>query len=163
MATTLHFCRRSAGGDRMFAIQRTSIDPRVLESAVKNEEFGAVVTFMGVVRAQADDGREVTGLSYEAYEPMALAQFERIADEARARFGRVRLAMAHRVGDLAIGEIAVVVVSAAVHRAVAFESCAYAIDRLKARAAIWKKEHYTDGDGEWIANTCTREEAAGDR
>jgi len=138
----------------MFAILRAAIDPRTLEIAVASDECGAIVTFIGMVRAFADDGRRVTELAYEAYEPMAIAQFQTIAAQAQERFGRVRIAIAHRVGMLAIGEIAVAVAVAAAHRATAFEACAFAIDQLKARAAIWKREQYVDGAGEWIANTC---------
>jgi len=138
----------------VFSIVRDPIDPRAVEASVRSDACGGVVTFLGIVRELSDDGRRVTGLSYEAYEPMALAEFDVIANEARDRFGDVRLAMVHRVGDLTIGEIAVVVVAASAHRGDAFGACQYAIDQLKARAAIWKKEHYVDGMGEWRANAC---------
>ena len=105
-----------------------------------------------MVRPNADDGRPVEGLFYEAFEPMAVAEFERIAGEARARFGDVRLAIVHRVGDLAVGEIAVAVVAAAAHRGAAFDACRYAVDELKSRAAIWKRERYAGGPAGWKAN-----------
>lgn len=109
------------------------------------------MTFLGVVRERADDGRAVTGLSYEAHEAMALAELERIGSEARDRFG-ARLAIAHRTGDLAVGEIAVAVAAAAEHRAQAFDACRYAIDELKRRAPIWKSERYADGSRDWVEN-----------
>jgi molybdopterin synthase catalytic subunit len=137
----------------VFSIVREPIDPRDLEARVRGDDRGGVVTFLGIVRECADDGRSVTGLSYEAYEPMAIATLEAIAGEVQQRFGDVRLAIAHRIGDLAIGEIAVAVVAAAVHRRAAFEACSYAIDEVKARAPIWKKEHYAGGDGEWVVNS----------
>lgn len=131
-----------------------SIDPRALEAMVRTDECGGIVTFLGVVRERAADGRLVTGLSYEAHDEIALAEFGVIADEVAARFSTMRLGIVHRVGDLRVGEIAVAVCAASPHRAAAFEACAYAIDQLKARAPIWKKERYADGTGEWIANSC---------
>ena len=133
---------------------REPIDPRALEASVRDDAFGGIVTFLGVVRERADDGRTVTGLAYEAYDAMAVAQFEAIASEARERFGDVRLTIVHRTGELAIGDVAVAVVAAAVHRAAAFDACEYAIDELKARAPIWKMERYAGGGGEWKANAC---------
>ena len=137
-----------------FAVVDSAIDVAALESATRSDACGAVVTFSGIVRERADDGRGVNGLSYEAYEPMALAEFALIADEARERCGDVRIAIVHRVGELRIGDIAVVVVAASPHRAQAFDACEYAIDEVKRRAPIWKKEHYLEGDGEWISNDC---------
>jgi sulfur-carrier protein adenylyltransferase/sulfurtransferase len=138
----------------MFAVTRQPIDPRTVEASVQRDGHGGIVTFLGVVRERASDGRKVNGLSYEAYEEMATIEFERIATEARERFGVVELAIVHRVGDLRIGEIAVAVSAASAHRGVAFEACEYAIDELKRRAPIWKKEHYVDGDAAWIRNEC---------
>ncbi len=138
----------------MFAITRETIDPRALEASVRRDANGGVVTFLGVVRERASDGREVNGLSYEAYEEMAIAEFERIAEEARERFGAVELAIVHRVGDSSIGDISVAVTAASVHRGVAFDACEYAIDELKRRAPIWKKERYVDGQETWVRNEC---------
>lgn len=136
----------------MFEITRETIDPRAVESAVWSEARGGVVTFLGIVRERAGDGRSVSGLSYEAHGEMAVAEFEIIAGEARQRFGNVDLAIVHRVGDLQIGEIAVAVATSSEHRAAAFDACEYAIDELKKRAPIWKKEHYLDGNATWIQN-----------
>jgi molybdopterin synthase catalytic subunit len=138
----------------LFAIVHDAIDPRSLEAAVRSQSCGGVSIFLGVVRDTADDERSVTGLSYEAHEAMALAEFATIAREVSERYPGVRLGIVHRIGELAVGEIAVAVCAAAPHRAVAFDACRYAIDELKARAPIWKKEHYTDGTGDWVANTC---------
>ena len=138
----------------MLRLQTQPIDTRELEAAVRDDECGGIVTFLGVVRNRANDGRDVGGLEYEAHEAMALAQFETIASEVRERFPGVRLAIVHRTGALAVGDIAVAVCAAAPHRAEAFDACEYAIDELKARAPIWKKERYTDGSGEWVANAC---------
>lgn len=138
----------------MLRLQREPIDARELEAAVRSDACGGIVTFLGVVRNRANDGRDVDGLEYEAHEEMALGEFEMIAGEVRERFPDVRLSIVHRTGRLAIGETAVAVCAAAPHRGEAFDACEYAIDELKARAPIWKKERYTDGTGEWIANAC---------
>jgi molybdopterin synthase catalytic subunit len=138
----------------MFRLQIEPIDARELEAAVRSDGCGGIATFLGVVRDRANDGRAVNGLEYEAHEAMALAEFETIAVEVRERFPGVRLAIVHRTGALNIGETAVAVCAAAPHRSEAFDACEYAIDELKARAPIWKKERYTDGSGEWIANAC---------
>ena len=134
-----------------FSIVRGPVDPRRFEN-VAGAGQGALVTFLGIVRNAADDGRAVEGLSYEAYEEMACIEFEAIDAQARERFGDVRLWIAHAVGDLAVGEVAVAVAATAEHRAAAFEACRFAIDQLKERAPIWKKERYSDGTAQWRAN-----------
>jgi molybdopterin synthase catalytic subunit len=138
----------------MFAISRDPIDPKAIADSVRSSRYGGVVTFLGVVRDCSSDGRAVKGLSYEAHEAMALHEFAKIADEVRASHGDVALAIAHRTGDLSVGEVAVCVCAAAPHRAAAFASAQYAIDELKRRAPIWKREGYTDGTGDWISNEC---------
>jgi molybdopterin synthase catalytic subunit len=139
----------------MFRITREPIELEELETVLQTGEHGGVVTFLGVVRAQAGDGRVVDGLEYEAFEPMAIEEFERIAQEARERFGEVRVAIVHRTGRLRIGDVAVAVAAAAVHRGAAFDACEYAIDEVKRRAPIWKKERYANGRGEWKSNDQT--------
>jgi molybdopterin synthase catalytic subunit len=134
----------------MFAIVTEPIEPRALESIVRASD-GGVATFLGIVRADGENGRIVSGLWYEAFEPMALREFETIAGEARDRFGDVRVAIVHRVGELRVGEISVAVLAAAAHRAAAFDACRYAIEELKRRAPIWKKERYAGGDAQWQA------------
>ncbi len=139
----------------MFEIISAPIDLAALTRAVSTDACGGVVTFCGIVRERSDDGRPVTGLSYEAHEAMAVTEFERIAGEARKRFGACEIAIAHRVGDLRIGEVAVVTVVASEHRGAAFDACEYVIDELKRRAPIWKQEHYADGsDSIWKQNDC---------
>jgi molybdopterin synthase catalytic subunit len=138
----------------MHRIARERIDPRDLERIVRSGD-GGVVTFLGVVRDAAPDGRPVGGLWYEAHEAMAIGEFETIANEARQRFGDVRIAIVHRVGELGVGDISVAVLAAAPHRDAAFDACRYAIDELKRRAPIWKKERYAAGGGEWIETGAT--------
>jgi molybdopterin synthase catalytic subunit len=132
----------------MFRIVHEPIDPQALATIVQTGD-GGVVTFLGIVREMADDGRRVDGLFYEALEPMAVREFETIAAEAREYFGDVRLAIVHRIGELHVGEISVAVLAAAEHRANAFDACRYAIDQLKERAPIWKQERYAGGAAQW--------------
>jgi molybdopterin synthase catalytic subunit len=106
--------------------------------------MGGVVTFTGVVRNQAR-GAEIDHLEYEAYAPMAEKEMRKIRDAVAARWPQVKLAFAHRVGRLAIGEAAVMIAAAAPHRAEAFEACRFAIDTLKKTVPIWKKEFATSG------------------
>lgn len=136
----------------MFAIVRDPIDVAAIARSVRTDACGAVITFAGVVREMSDDDRPVTGLSYEAHESMAAAEFEAIAQEARRRFGPCEIAVAHRIGDLQVGDVAVAVAVGAPHREAAFDACEFTIDELKRRAPIWKKEHYAQGDSEWRTN-----------
>lgn len=137
-----------------FTVVRDPIDAAAIERAVRTDSCGAVATFAGIVRRCSDDGLPVTGLSYQAHEAMAIDEFERIAAEARERFGPCEISIAHRIGDLRVGETAVVVAVAAPHRANAFDACRYAIDELKRRAPIWKREHYAHGASVWKSNAC---------
>lgn len=135
-----------------FAISAQRIDVGDVERCVRDEKYGGIVTFVGVVRATAEDGRAVEALEYETHAPMAVAEFERIAREVQERHGDLRIAMSHREGRLAVGDVAVVVAVAAPHRATAFAACAQAVDALKRRAPIWKKECYHDGSDRWREN-----------
>lgn len=139
---------------KRFHIGPEPLDVCAVEDLVRGDARGALVTFCGIVRERADNGRAVVGLSYEAHAQMAEAEFAAIAAEAVTSFGDCAVAIAHRTGDLQIGETAVVVAVASMHRSVAFDVCRYAIDQLKARAPIWKKERYVDGEAIWKANDC---------
>ncbi len=135
----------------MIAVVDGPIDLRAVEDAVRSDAFGAVLVFAGVARNEFG-GRAVESLMYEAYGEMAVAELRTIAAEAEARWPGTRVAIAHRTGLVAIGEASVVVAVGAPHRAEAYEASRYAIDALKQRAPIWKKEVYADGSA-WIANT----------
>ena len=138
----------------MIGLSAHALDAAALERAVRTDAHGAVVTFLGTTRETSpDDPRPVAALEYEAYESLAVAEMERIANETRERFGPLGIAMVHRTGRVALGEPSVAVVVAAPHRGAAFEACRYAIDALKSRVAVWKREVYRDGDTAWIANT----------
>ena len=112
--------------------------------------------FVGVVRNE-NGGREVRYLEYEAYEEMALPLMEEIEREARAKWPVSDVRIAHRLGQIQIGEASVVVAIASPHRAEAFAACRYAIDTLKARVPIWKKEFYADGSV-WLDSNDPRAE-----
>ncbi|HET9065883.1 MAG TPA: molybdenum cofactor biosynthesis protein MoaE [Gemmatimonadales bacterium] len=116
--------------------------------AVESPAHGAVVSFVGTVRDH-HEGRSVVGLSYSAYVEMAERECQAIVEATEGRLG-VRIALNHRIGDLAVGDAAVVVVAAAPHRDVAFEACRLVIDEVKRRVPIWKHEHHADGTAIWV-------------
>lgn len=127
---------------------------RILERPISADElipdvltaaYGAVATFSGTVRNHAR-GKHVTGLTYEAYPEMAEAEMRKIAAEVYARWPDCRVAMLHRIGKLAIGEVSVAIAVATPHRGESFAACEFAINRLKETVPIWKKEAYADGE-----------------
>jgi molybdopterin synthase catalytic subunit len=132
-------------------LTEAAIDPAALVRAVQSPERGGVVSFGGVVRNH-HAGREVIRLEYSAYAPMAEAECARIVAEAEERWP-VAVALAHRIGEIGIGENAVVVVAASAHRADAFEACRHVIDAVKSRVPIWKREYYADGSVAWVDPT----------
>ena len=129
-------------------IGREPIDVAGLERAVAEPSAGAIVTFAGTTRAD-NAGRRVIRLEYEAYEPMALSEMRRLAYQAGERWQIVRIAIAHRIGLVNIGDTSVAIAVSAAHRAEAFEACRFAIDRLKEVVPIWKKEYFEGGEV-WI-------------
>jgi len=124
------------------------IDVEQLGQEVANPAAGAIVTFTGTTRRD-NVGRRVLRLEYEAYEPMALSEMRKLAEEAGQRWEIVRIAIRHRIGVVEVGETSVAIAVAAVHRAEAFEACRFAIDRLKEVVPIWKKEYFEGGEV-WI-------------
>lgn len=124
------------------------IEPARLLERVVEPSRGGVVTFVGTVRDH-HRGRAVTGLAYSCYSAMVEAEAERLLTEAAERFDAT-VAVEHRVGDLAVGDIAVVVAAAAGHRDAAFAAARWVIDEVKRRLPIWKHEHYADGTSEWV-------------
>ncbi len=140
-----------AAGD-IYQIVRESIRTQGLASQLTRDQDGAAVTFFGIVRNNTR-GRRTTHLYYEAYEPMALRKMREIGESLRQRWPIGRVGMVHRLGRLEIGEVSVAIVIASPHRGVAFESCRYAIDRLKRTVPIWKKEFFEDGEV-WVEGEC---------
>jgi molybdopterin synthase catalytic subunit len=116
---------------------------------VANPHSGGIVHFVGTVRDHTQ-GKSVLRLDFEAYAPMAISEMKKIALAAAERWPIRRMAIHHRTGALAIGEIAVIIAVATPHRATAFEACQYAIDTLKQTVPIWKKEIFADGEI-WVA------------
>jgi molybdopterin synthase catalytic subunit len=133
-----------------FELATGAVDPDALRRAFADPACGAYTSFEGRVRDH-NEGRRVLRLEYESYAPLAVAEGARIVEEARARFPVTRIACVHRVGALAIGDVAVWVGAWAAHRDAAFAACRYVIDEVKARVPIWKKEHYVDGSSGWVA------------
>ena len=133
----------------MFKLTDQPIDPAALRAPLAAPAAGALATFEGWVRDH-QDGRAVAALHYEAYEALAQSEGEKILAEARARFAIIEAACVHRVGELAIGDLAVWVGVTAGHRAAAFDACRYVIDEVKSRVPIWKKEQYADGASGWV-------------
>jgi molybdopterin synthase catalytic subunit len=123
------------------------IDVTALEASVWGPGHGAVVTFVGRARDVADDGRPVIELEYEVYPEMASSVLDQIAAEAEGQFGAA-VAVVHRFGMVPIGEAAVAIVTAARHRAEAYEANRFIIEAIKERLPIWKRERFADGS-EW--------------
>ena len=131
-----------------FRVSDEPLDAGQVSAAVSHPGCGAVATFIGLVRDH-NAGRHVHYLDYEAFAPLAVKSFERIADEAAARWPSAQLAIHHRTGRVAIGEASVVIAAASAHRADAFAVSRYAIERIKQIAPIWKHEHFEGGEV-WI-------------
>lgn len=125
-----------------------------LVSAVSSPGAGAIATFIGVVRDH-NEGRMVSYLEYEGYAPMAEREMDTIAVEVVEAHPGTRVAMTHRVGRMEIGEASVAIAASSAHRAAAFDACRMAIEELKLRVPIWKKEHF-EGGAVWIETPADR-------
>jgi len=134
---------RPATDDR-FELLHQPIDGGSLLEHVRAGQDGAVVSFDGFVRNESH-GRPTLHLEYEAYESMALTKMREIGAQVHERFAIHRVAMAHRLGRLEIGDTSVFIAVSAAHRAAAFDACRFAIDTLKRTVPIWKKEFFADG------------------
>jgi molybdopterin synthase catalytic subunit len=134
----------------LLAIGREPLELDALVKAVDDGAgtHGAVVTFLGLVRNH-NVGRRVHYLEYEAFEPLALKAFDRIAAEVTERWPGARLALHHRIGRLELGEASVAIAAASAHRRDGFAACRYTIERVKQIAPIWKREYFDGGDV-WI-------------
>lgn len=132
-----------------FRLADTAIDVHAGMQALDDPGAGACVSFEGRVRDH-NEGRRVQRLDYQAYAPLAEAEGRAILAEARQRFELRAAAAVHRVGSLAIGDLAVWVGTSAAHRDAAFAACRWIIDEIKSRVPIWKNEHYADGESGWL-------------
>jgi molybdopterin synthase catalytic subunit len=134
----------------MVFLSHDGLDEAMLRRAVTWSGAGAVLVFHGITRDHFQ-GRTVTRLSYEAYPGMAEAQMQSIVEEAQRRWPGVRVAIGHRLGVVPVSEASVMIAVSSPHRGDCYEASRFAIDALKARVPIWKKEHYADGSA-WKAN-----------
>ena len=140
-----------------FRFTHSPIDTTAGRLEILDLGAGGYVSFEGWVRDH-NEGQEVTGLEYEAFQELAVKEGDRIIAEALRRFPVKHALCIHRVGALALSDMAVWVGVSSAHRGEAFEACRYIIDEVKHRVPIWKKEHYRNGDSGWV--NCERCAAA---
>ena len=133
----------------MIEITTAPIDHAAVTERVRSNLAGAVCSFLGTVREMTGD-RRTASLDYEAYPAMAEKKMAELEAEARRRWPIIEVALVHRVGHLELGEISVVVAVSCPHRNQSFEACRWLIDTLKSEVAIWKKEVWEDGTGNWV-------------
>lgn len=148
---------------RWAEISEKEIDLNNLVRKLGQSEHGAQVVFTGTVRS-TNDGKKVLAVSYDIYECLALKCFEEICAEANERSSDpLRIILVHRKGRLQVGEVSVFVGVGAPHRAEAFVASRFIIEQIKKRAPIWKKEHYEDGETEWLQghSLCERHKPCG--
>ena len=125
------------------------LDPSVVLAFVADPAAGATVLFLGTVRDRSSAG-DVTALTYEAWEDVAIQRLDRIGEEMLSRWDTCKVALLHRSGHLGVGEVSVMVCCSAPHRAEAFEAARHGIERIKEEVPIWKKESLTTGEAHWV-------------
>jgi molybdopterin synthase catalytic subunit len=133
---------------RLAAIRESGLSLDEVRAAVAGPGAGAIALFAGTVRDN-DHDHGVTGLSYSAH-PTAEAELRQVAEAIAEKFAVLGVAVVHRIGDLAVGDLAVVAAVSSAHRAEAFDACRELIDELKATVPIWKHQQFTDGTDEWV-------------
>jgi molybdopterin synthase catalytic subunit len=141
------------------AIVTEPIDTSAVLRDVESPAHGASILFVGTVR-ETNDGRQVSGMEYTAYTAMAEREMRSILDEAANKFPGSFTVIVHRIGELAIGDASVAIATSHPHRSAAYAANRYAIEQLKTRVPIWKREHYIDGTREWVDPTATIERAS---
>jgi len=135
---------------RLIAVRESELSLDEVRAAVADPAAGGIALFAGAVR-DTDQDRGVTGLSYSVH-PSAEAELRRVAEVVADKYPGVGIAAVHRVGDLAIGDLAVVLAVSCPHRAEAFDACRDLIDILKASVPIWKHQRFDDGSTEWVGS-----------
>lgn len=125
------------------------LDTQALLAHAADPSFGAQTLFVGVVR-NLHAGRKVLAVSYDAFTPLCEKVFREICQEAEQKWGPLSLTLVHRTGRLGVGEASVVIAVGSPHRDESYLASRYLIEELKVRAPIWKKEHYEDGETEWL-------------
>ncbi|MET0256609.1 MAG: molybdenum cofactor biosynthesis protein MoaE [Luteibacter sp.] len=138
-------------------LSHTAVAVEPLLELDKHPECGGLALFVGTVRDH-HEGRSVRHLAYSAHEPMAAKVIREVEQATRERYGVPYVRIVHRLGDLSIGDIAIVCVVRAPHRAEAFDACRYAVDAVKHGAPIWKEEFYTDGSSAFVEGCCIRDD-----
>jgi molybdopterin synthase catalytic subunit len=133
----------------MFSLSNEPIQAAEARKKLADQQAGALVTFEGWVRDH-NDGRSVKELDYEAFTPLAEKEGNRILAETREHFPVLSVVCIHRIGSLALGDLAVWIAVTARHREAAFDACRFIIDEVKKRVPIWKKEHYREGHSGWV-------------
>lgn len=133
----------------MIEVTQATIDPAALQRSLANPAAGGYCAFEGWVRNE-NEGHVVERLEYEAYEPLCVAEGEKVLAAAKKKFPYLEARCVHRVGLLEIGDCAVWIGVVSAHRDEAFKACRYIIDEIKVRLPIWKKEHYANGDSGWV-------------
>jgi molybdopterin synthase catalytic subunit len=144
---------RDVGVVRLVGIRDLPLSVDEVLAAVADPTAGGTTLFIGTVRS-SDGGRDVSSLRYEAH-PEAVATLQEVAEEVAAKHDAVAVAAVHRIGPLAIGDLAVVVAVAAGHREEAFAACRELIDEVKARVPIWKQQSFSDGEVAWVGIEAT--------
>jgi molybdopterin synthase catalytic subunit len=133
---------------RLAEVRDTPLSVDEVRAAVMDRAAGGIALFAGAVRDH-DGGKDVTALSYSAH-PSAADQIKEVAQRIAARFDVHGIAAVHRVGDLEIGDLAVVVAVSSAHRATAFDACRALIDEIKQAVPIWKHQRFAGGESEWV-------------
>jgi molybdopterin synthase catalytic subunit len=133
---------------RLIAVRESELSVDEVRAAVADPAAGGIALFAGAVR-DSDHDRGVSGLSYSAH-PSAADELRRVAEAIAEKYPVIGIAAVHRVGDLAIGDLAVVLAVSCPHRAEAFDACRDLIDILKASVPIWKHQRFDDGTAEWV-------------
>ena len=133
---------------RLIAVRESELSVDEVRAAVADPAAGGIALFAGTVR-DSDHDRGVSGLSYSAH-PSAVDELRRVAEVIAEKYPVIGIAAVHRVGDLAIGDLAVVLAVSCPHRAEAFDACRDLIDILKASVPIWKHQRFDDGTAEWV-------------
>ncbi len=133
---------------RLTKITKSRLDLGALCRSVSDPKHGAIASFTGAVRS-VHAGRRVKAVSYDCFVPLAEKTLAGIAKAAEKRWP-VRVAVAHRVGYLPVGQASVAIAAGSMHRAEAYEACRFVIEEIKHRLPVWKKEHYVKGEGRWL-------------
>ncbi len=132
----------------VYRITKEPIDVASALIDIADDRAGAQALFLGTVRNEFE-GRSSRGLYYDAYEPLAEKELRRIGEELKQEFGALHVVLIHRIGDLPLGVVSVLVAVSTGHRGEAFAAAREGIDRIKLRVPIWKKEHWGNGQDAW--------------